>query len=304
LLDHLGQGTVRLSTVEMVVLDEADQMFDMGFLPDIKRILHAVPANSQKLLFSATMPDAIRKLAHDILRDPVTVQIAHTTPLETVSHAIFPVDMHLKTPLLIALLRQTDTGPVLVFTRTKHKAKRLADQLMKEGFKATSIQGNLSQSQRQRAMDSFRSGRVSILVATDVAARGIDVADISHVINYDIPSTPDAYTHRIGRTGRAAKTGDAYTLVTREDQGMVRQIEKVMRSQLERKYLDGFDYKAAAPAKTHHARPHHGGAHHPESKQPAENTLQHRTPPQGRFRRFGGFNRTRGVHRQGGGRGR
>ena len=253
LLDHIEQHSIDLRSVEILVLDEADQMFDMGFLPDIRRILKMLPAHSQKLLFSATMPGEIRKLTHDILREPVTIQIAHTAPVETVSHAIFPVPQHLKTQLIIALLKKTDAGPVLVFTRTKHKARRLADQLQREGFKATSIQGNLSQNQRARAMDGFRSGQFQILVATDIAARGIDVSNISHVINYDMPSTIDAYTHRIGRTGRATQTGDAYTLVSPEDHDMVRQIERVLKAPLERRHIEEFDYKAAAP------HPRHGG---------------------------------------------
>lgn len=259
LLDHIGQRTVDLRRVDVIVLDEADQMFDMGFLPDLRRILQHVPNTAQKLLFSATMPGEIRKLAHDILRDPMTIQIAHTAPVATVTHALYPVPQHLKTSLLLELLKHTGSGPVLVFTRTKHKAKRLAQQLERAGYKATSIQGNLSQSQRARAMDGFRSGQFRILVATDIAARGIDVADISHVINYDIPSTVEAYTHRIGRTGRAAKTGDAFTLVSGEDWGMVKQIERVLKSPIERRQIEGFDYKQNAPQKS---EPPHSPADH------------------------------------------
>ncbi|HEY8240019.1 MAG TPA: DEAD/DEAH box helicase [Kiritimatiellia bacterium] len=304
LLDHLRQGTINLSRVEILVLDEADQMFDMGFLPDIRQVLKTIPANCQRLLFSATMPEEIRKLAHDVLRHPKTIQVAHTKPIETVKHAIFPVSQNQKANLLIELLKRTDTGPVLIFTRTKHKAKRLADQLEKQGFKATSIQGNLSQRQRQNAMDGFRAGKYQILVATDIAARGIDVSGISHVINFDIPDTVDAYTHRIGRTGRAAKTGDAYTLVTGEDKGMVVQIERVLKAQLERKYIEGFDYQAAAPEQ--HARRGHAPrahAHRAEreepSEQPTENTLKHRELPPGQHRfRFGGFHR-KGARPQG-----
>jgi ATP-dependent RNA helicase RhlE len=255
LLDHIRERHADLSAVEILVLDEADQMFDMGFLPDIKSILRALPAKRQTLLFSATMPDPIRKLATEILRNPVNIQIARVAPVETVTHALYPVAQHLKSPLLLELLRRTDTGPVLVFTRTKHRAKRLAQQLEREKFKATSLQGNLSQSQRQRAMDGFRSGQFNILVATDIAARGIDVADISHVINFDIPSTTDLYIHRIGRTGRAAKTGDAYTLVSQEDEADIRLIERALGQKIERRHLDGFDYKSAAPAKSAHPQP-------------------------------------------------
>ncbi len=249
LLDHIGQGNIDLSHLEVLVLDEADQMFDMGFLPDIRRILKAVPKNRQTLLFSATMPDAIRGLAGETLTNPMTVQVDRVAPAETVSHALYPVDQHLKTALLLGLLKHTDTESVLVFTRTKHRAKRLDEQLQKAGFRAASLQGNLSQNRRQAALDGFRDGSFQILVATDIAARGIDVSQISHVINYDIPDTPEAYIHRIGRTGRAARSGDAFTLVTGEDTLMVRTIEKVLGKPLARRRLEDFDYTVPAPRK-------------------------------------------------------
>ncbi|GAB4270557.1 MAG: DEAD/DEAH box helicase [Deferrisomatales bacterium] len=247
LLDHLGRGTVDLSAVEVLVLDEADRMFDMGFLPAIRRILKHVPPQRQTLLFSATMPADIRRLAHDILRDPVTVQVDRAAPAATVSHALYPVPQHLKTALLFELLKRTDTESVLIFTRTKHRAKRVGEQLLKAGYRATSLQGNLSQNRRQAALDGFRDGSFQILVATDIAARGIDVANISHVINYDMPDTVDAYTHRIGRTGRAARTGDAFTLSTREDEALVRSIEQALGARLERRTMPGFDYAVPAP---------------------------------------------------------
>lgn len=249
LLDHISQGTINLSHLEVLVLDEADQMFDMGFLPDIRRILKQIPQERQTLLFSATMPPDIRNLANDILRNPVTVQVGNTAPPVTVSHALYPVAQHLKTPLLLELLLHTDTESVLVFTRTKHRAKRLGEQLEKAGYKAASLQGNLSQNRRQAALDGFRDGTFQILVATDIAARGIDVSQISHVVNYDIPNTPEAYVHRIGRTGRAARSGDAFTLVTNEDTVMVRSIERTLNAQLERRTVEGFDYTVAAPHK-------------------------------------------------------
>ena len=249
LLDHIGQGTIDLSQLEVLVLDEADQMFDMGFLPDIRRILGHIPAKRQTLLFSATMPPSINKLAHDILTNPVTVQVGNTAPPVTVSHALYPVEQHLKTALLLELLKHTDTDSVLIFTRTKHRAKRLGEQLEKAEYKAASLQGNLSQNRRQAALDGFRDGTYQILVATDIAARGIDVSQISHVINYDIPDTPEAYVHRIGRTGRAAKTGDAFTMVCSEDTIMVRTIEKKLGTPLERRTIDGFDYAIPAPKK-------------------------------------------------------
>lgn len=245
LLDHIRQGTIDLSHLEVLVLDEADRMFDMGFLPDIRKIIKHLPVRRQTLFFSATMPDDIRHLARSILRDPATVQINHTMPVTAVSHALYPVEQHLKTALLMALLKHTDTESVLVFTRTKLRAKRVAQQLGKAGYSSTSLQGNLSQSRRQSALDGFRNGSFKILVATDIAARGIDVSRISHVINYDMPDTADAYTHRIGRTGRAAKTGDAFTLFTREDAQMVRAIEGVLGVKLERRILQGFDYTTA-----------------------------------------------------------
>ncbi|MBU5614997.1 DEAD/DEAH box helicase [Geomonas azotofigens] len=249
LLDHISQGTVNLSKVEVLVLDEADQMFDMGFLPDVRKILRALPGKRQNLMFSATMPDDIRRLAHEILCRPVTVQVSRTAPAATVSHALYPVGQHLKTPLLFELLKHTDTESVLIFTKTKHRAKRVGEQLEKAGYKATSLQGNLSQNRRQAALDGFRDGTYQIMVATDIAARGIDVSLISHVINYDIPDTPEAYTHRIGRTGRAAKTGDAFTMVTGEDEAMVKSIERVLGAKIERRRVEGFDYTVPAPKK-------------------------------------------------------
>jgi ATP-dependent RNA helicase RhlE len=249
LLDHINQGTIDLSQLEFLVLDEADQMFDMGFLPDIRRILGHLPRQRQTLLFSATMPAEIRGLAREILRDPVTVQVDTVAPAATVAHVLYPVAQHLKTPLLMELLRHTDTESVLIFTRTKHRAKRVGEQLEKAGYRAASLQGNLSQNRRQAAMDGFRSGSFQVLVATDIAARGIDVSQVSHVINYDIPDTTEAYIHRIGRTGRAARSGDAFTLVTDEDGAMVRAIERVLAAPIERRSVQGFDYGVPVPRK-------------------------------------------------------
>ncbi|MBI5444790.1 MAG: DEAD/DEAH box helicase [Deltaproteobacteria bacterium] len=247
LLDHIGQRTIDLSGVEVLVLDEADRMFDMGFLPDIRRLLKHLPAERQTLLFSATMPSDVRHLADEVLRDPVTVQVDPVAPAATVDHSLYPVPHHLKTPLLLNLLERTEAGSVLVFTRTKHRAKRVAEQLERAGHGATCLQGNLSQNRRQAALDGFRDGTFQILVATDIAARGIDVSSVSHVVNYDMPDTVDAYTHRIGRTGRAARTGDAFTFVTREDDDMVRAIEKALGARVERRTVPGFDYSVAAP---------------------------------------------------------
>jgi ATP-dependent RNA helicase RhlE len=245
LLDHLGRGTVDFSSLEVLVLDEADQMFDMGFFPDIRRIVSHIPdKNRQTLLFSATMPAAIRGLANEILHSPVTVQIGAAAPADTVSHALFPVAPHLKTALLMKLLGHARSGSVLVFTRTKSRAKSLDEKLARAGYRSASLQGNLSQGRRRAALDGFRCGKFQILVATDIAARGIDVCNVSHVINYDIPTTPEAYIHRIGRTGRAERSGEAFTLITTEDTSMVRAINQAVGRRVEQRTLTDFNYDA------------------------------------------------------------
>ncbi len=284
LLDHINQKTIDLSQVEVLVLDEADQMFDMGFLPDIRRILKQLPAKRQTLLFSATMPDEIRRLAHEVLKDPVTVKVGATAPPVTVSHALYPVEQHLKTALLLELLHHTDTESVLVFTRTKHRAKRLGEQLEKAGYRAASLQGNLSQNRRQAALDGFRDGTFQILVATDIAARGIDVSQISHVVNYDIPDTPEAYIH-------------------------VRAIERTLNASVERRTVPDFDYNIAAPKKdSEFARP----PRQPQVRKPAgaKKSVAHAAAAapsgQGRPKPAGGTPRKSGPPRsrsQQGGRG-
>jgi len=247
LLDHLWKGTVDLSCLEVLVIDEADRMFDMGFLPSIRGILECILHRRQTLLFSATMPGEIRRLVQEILHDPVTIQIGRSAPATTVSHALYPVKQHLKTTLLKELLSKTKTESVLIFTRTKHRAERVAQQLAKAGYRVASLQGNMPQYQRQAALDGFRDGSFKILVATDIAARGIDVLDISHVVNYDMPDSTDAYTNRIGRTGRVGKAGDAFTFVTGEDVAMVRALERLLNAPLEHRMLQGFDYAKTAP---------------------------------------------------------
>jgi ATP-dependent RNA helicase RhlE len=222
-------------------------MFDMGFLPDIRKIVRCLPANRQTLLFSATMPPDIRKLVMEVLREPVTVQIGQAKPASTVSHCLYPVQKHLKTALLARLLKEIPTESVLVFTRTKHGAEKVADQLSRDGFRVASLQGNLSQNQRERAMDSFRAGSAKIMVATDIAARGLDVLSISHVVNYDMPDSTDTYIHRIGRTGRVESKGQAFTFVTPEDSLMVRDLERLLGTKIERCTLAGFDYNKTAP---------------------------------------------------------
>ena len=242
LLDLAGDGSINLSRVEVLVLDEADRMCDMGFLPDIRRILKLTPNRQQTLFFSATMPRDIRQLADKILKNAVTVQIGAIAPAKTVSHAFYPVSQKRKKELLLEMLNQTRTSRVLVFTRTKRRARFLARDLEKKGLNVSALQGNMSQNQRQRAIDGFRNGKHDILVATDVAARGIDVSDISHVINFDMPDTVDAYTHRIGRTGRAELTGEAFTFAAPEDESMIRAIERALDRRIERRTLNNFDY--------------------------------------------------------------
>lgn len=222
-------------------------MCDMGFLPDIRRILKLLPPRRQTLFFSATMPDDIRRLADSILHDPVTVQVGVIAPPKSVYHALYPVAGELKKQLLLAMLERRTAGRALIFTRTKHRARGLAKDLGKQGYRVQALQGNMTQNRRQNAIEGFRGDQYDILVATDVASRGIDVADIAHVINYDMPDTADAYTHRVGRTGRAHQTGEALTLAQPEDEVMVRQIERVLGKPIERRRLADFNYGVFNP---------------------------------------------------------
>lgn len=249
IIDHLWRGTLDISHVQVLVIDEADRLFDMGFLPDIHNILKCMLQERQTLLFSATMPQDIKHLAEEIMQDPVTVQIGRIEPAATVYHTLYPVRQHLKTALLMEILKRTDVESVLIFTRTKQRTEQVAQQLKNAGFKAASIQGDLSQHRRQAALDGFRSGRYKILVATDIAARGIDVLGISHVINYDMPDNIDSYIHRIGRTGRVDKKGDAFSLITKSDAPLVLSLEKVLHTTLERCKLQNFDYGSSSPGR-------------------------------------------------------
>ena len=249
LLDHLWKGTISLSEIEVLVIDEADRMFDMGFLPDVHNILRCILHRHQTLLFGATMPAAIRRLAHEILHEPITVQVDRQLPAKTVSHTLYPVQQHLKTNLLKEILNRTTMESVLVFTRTKHRAQRVAQQLVRDGYRVTSLQGDLPQNRRQAALEGFRNGSIKILVATDIAARGIDVLSISHVINYNMPENTDDYIHRIGRTGRVEKSGDAITFVTSADADKISALERLLNAPLERLTLPGFDYARPAAGK-------------------------------------------------------
>lgn len=250
LLDLIDQRHARLERIEVLVLDEADRMFDMGFLPDVRKLLQFVPAQRQTMLFSATFPPEVEQLAAHSLRNPQRISLGLSRPVHTVTHALYPIAQHLKTPLLLKLLKQTDSDSVLIFTRTKHRAERLARQIGNAGYRVTSLHSNRTQGQRQAALKGFKSGVYQIMVATDIAARGLDVESITHVINYDMPDTADAYIHRIGRAGRAERTGDAFTLVTPEDNDMIRTLEKIMGKPLARETLPDFDYTLPPPPST------------------------------------------------------
>jgi len=254
LLDLMNQGQARLQRIEILVLDEADRMFDMGFLPDVKRIIKAVPPQRQTMLFSATFPAEVEALAAQSLKQPQRIAMGLSRPAHTVTHALYPVPAHLKSNLLLELLTRTDTRSVLVFTRTRYRAQKVAHQIARAGFKVTSLHSDRTQGQRQSALSGFKRGHYHIMVATDIAARGLDVESISHVINYDMPDTADAYIHRIGRTGRAERTGDAFTLVTPEDNDMIRALERIMGKPLPRATLEGFDYGVPAPPRSAFSR--------------------------------------------------
>ena len=247
LLDHVQRGNTNFDDVDCLVLDEADRMLDMGFLPPITRIIGLLPKDRQTMLFSATFAPELNAFVDKTLRKPHRIAVGISAPADTVEHALYPVPQHLKTSLLMALLKQMDTKSVLIFTRTKHRANRVMEQLDKAGYSAGVLHSNKSQTQRQLALDRFRNGQLRVLVATDIAARGIDVATISHVINYDVPDCADSYLHRIGRTGRAEREGEALTFLTTADADILRDIERIMGSRIEQRRLAGFDYQQPAP---------------------------------------------------------
>jgi ATP-dependent RNA helicase RhlE len=247
LLDHVQQKTVDLRQVEILVLDEADRMLDMGFIHDIRKILALLPAKRQNLLFSATFPDEIRKLAGSFMKDPITVEVARrNTPAELVGQVQHPVDATRKRELLAHLVKTNDWKQVLVFCKTKHGANRLAQQLSRDGVQADAIHGNKSQNARERALSEFKEGKVRVLVATDIAARGLDIEALPHVVNYDLPHVSEDYVHRIGRTGRAGVEGEAVTLVSHEDRPLMAAIEKLINRKVESRVIEGFEPGSAS----------------------------------------------------------
>jgi len=258
LLDHVGQKTVNLSQVQILVLDEADRMLDMGFLPDIKRILALLPAKRQSLMFSATFSDEIKRLADTLLKQPVLVEVARRNALsELVTHVVYPVAREHKRELLAHLIKSHDLKQVLVFVRTKHGASRLAQQLEKDGITATDIHGDRSQIQRTQALEDFKQGTVRVLVATDVAARGLDIVDLPHVVNFELPNTPEDYIHRIGRTGRAGSKGDAISLMYDDEKELLAEIEKLLKTKITVENIAGFEagHTSSAAPSSHRGRP-------------------------------------------------
>ena len=277
LLDHFRHGYAALRGLEVLVLDEADRMLDIGFLPDIRRILRHVPARRQTLLFSATLPAEIVSLAREILREPVSIDVAPATakaPAAGVAQAAYPVASELKSALLAEMIKRGEIRSVIAFTRTKHRANRLADYLLRQGIDAARIHGNRSQAQRTQALAGLKAGKFPVLVATDIAARGIDVQELSHVVNFDVPNCPEDYVHRVGRTARAEAKGDAYLFVSPEEEGNVTRIERAIGKRLPRVVLPGFDYrkkpaeKLEVPIRDRFAamRAQHRGAHRPPTR--------------------------------------
>jgi len=274
LLDHVQQKTVDLRQVQILVLDEGDRMLDMGFIHDIRRILALLPAQRQNLLFSATFPEEIRKLAASFMRNPATVEVARrNTPAELVAQVAYPVQADQKRSLLAHLVKSNDWRQVLVFVRTKHGANRLAQQLLREGIEADAIHGNKAQNARTRTLAQFKAGSLRVLVATDIAARGLDIEALPHVVNYDMPHVAEDYVHRIGRTGRAGVEGEAVSLVSPEERPLLAAIEKLMNRKVEQRVVSGF----------HVTGPRHAPAHRPHSR-PAEQPAQQPRPASRRSR--------------------
>jgi len=261
LLDHLERQNVVFDDLEVLVLDEADRMLDMGFAPQINRVVDQIPRYRQTLLFSATMPPEVEALARKYLRRPLVVQVGRRSmAASTVTHAVYPVPKDKKSALLVELLKKDAMDSVLIFTRTKHGADRVVRHLEKAGISATAMHADKTQVQRMKALEGFKDGSVRVLVATDIAQRGLDVSGITHVINYDVPQQPEDYVHRIGRTGRAATSGDAFTFMDADEIGMVRTIERVIGQQIPRISVPGYDFGTVAAAPAAEATPAEGMA--------------------------------------------
>ena len=278
LLDHVQQKTVDLRQVQILVLDEGDRMLDMGFIHDIRRILALLPAQRQNLLFSATFPEEIRKLAASFMKNPATVEVARrNTPAELVAQVAHPVQADQKRSLLAHLVKSNDWRQVLVFVRTKHGANRLAQQLMREGIEADAIHGNKAQNARTRTLAQFKAGSLRVLVATDIAARGLDIEALPHVVNYDMPHVAEDYVHRIGRTGRAGVEGEAVSLVSPEERPLLAAIEKLMNRKVEQRVLSGFHVTGprSAPAHSPHHRPAHQPPQQPQSRPASRRSRAH-----------------------------
>jgi ATP-dependent RNA helicase RhlE len=284
LLDHIQQKSTSLGQVEILVLDEADRMLDMGFLPDIKRILALLPKQRQNLLFSATFSDDIRRLADQLLNAPVRIEVARrNSVVETVTHTVHPCDRDHKRALLAHLIKEGNWHQVLVFVGTKHGASRLARQLVKDGVEATEIHGDKSQPQRTQALEDFKASKVAVLVATDVAARGLDIVELPHVVNFDLPYTPEDYVHRVGRTGRAGQPGDAVSLVCEEEEKQLAEIEKLLKTKLTRTPVPGFERGARLSRPSHAAEPRErggrGGRGRPAMDAPKTSRVHAPAPP-------------------------
>jgi len=307
LLDHLSRPYARLTGIEYLVLDEADRMLDMGFLPEIKKILRHVPARRQTLFFSATMPGPIQALTREMLHQPVTINLERqAAPAVGITQAIYPVPQELKSALFLELLKRGEMQEALVFTRTKHRADRLQKYLVKAGIKAERIHGNRSQPQRTEALAGFKSGKYRVLVATDIAARGIDISELGHVVNFDVPAAPEDYIHRVGRTARAEATGDAFTFVAPEEEGDLRGIERAIGRRLPRVTVPDFDYRAKAEAQLempHAERIAQIRARKAEERQRAKINAERRAAAQaaresGEARRAAGHSTGGGPHRR------
>ena len=291
LLDHIQQKTIDLRRIEILVLDEADRMLDMGFIHDIRRILALLPSARQNLLFSATFPDEIRKLSGSFMRDPVTVEVARRNlPVELIAQVAHPVDKDRKRELLARLVTDNDWRQVLVFCKTKHGANRLAEQLERDGIEADAIHGNKSQGARTRALKRFKDNELRVLVATDIAARGLDIEDLPHVVNFDLPNVSEDYVHRIGRTGRAGASGEAVSLVSHEDRPLLGAIERLINRKIPQRIVPGFEPSGGAPStdsrRSEERRPgprrqeHRGGGNDPRRARPRDRTQEQSRPTQ------------------------